>query len=122
MVGPWTRKCKGKQRHKLKYLLIPKRLRPIRQVTYLCFFCVLIARNVINKIGLLDESFGIGTYEDDDFCRRAVLAGFTLYIDGKAWVWHEAHATMNANNIDKNKLMKDNSKIYKKKWLINQKN
>ena len=34
-------------------------------------FCLLIRRELIDAIGLLDERFGIGCFEDDDYCLRA---------------------------------------------------
>src|SRR5262249_20772516 len=43
-------------------------------------FCLLFRRAVIDRIGLLDERFGIGNFEDDDFCRRAAEAGFKAVI------------------------------------------
>jgi len=45
---------------------------------YILFFCAMIKKEVFNKIGLLDESFGIGYNEDTDFCIRAVKAGYEL--------------------------------------------
>ena len=38
-------------------------------------FCMLIKREVIDKIGMLDERFGPGGYEDYDFCLRIRQAG-----------------------------------------------
>jgi glycosyltransferase involved in cell wall biosynthesis/GT2 family glycosyltransferase len=35
------------------------------------FFCVVISKNAISKIGMLDEAFFPGGFEDDDFCIRA---------------------------------------------------
>ncbi len=35
------------------------------------FFCVVISKNAISKIGMLDENFFPGGFEDDDFCLRA---------------------------------------------------
>lgn len=43
-----------------------------------CFVCVCIPRFVIDKVGLLDETFGRGGFEDDDFCLRARRAGFPI--------------------------------------------
>ena len=37
-------------------------------------FCLLIKRSVIDRVGLLDERFGLGNFEDDDFRRRALDA------------------------------------------------
>ena len=116
MVGPWTNEAKGPQRKKRKHRLIPGIFRPYKEVNFLSFFCVLIDRKVFDKIGLLDERFGLGTYDDDDFCRRARQVGFPLVIDPHAWVWHEAHATMQANRLDEESLKKENRKKYAQKW------
>ena len=43
------------------------------------FFCVMIKREVIKKIGYLDEIFGIGEGEDADYSFKAVKAGYKLY-------------------------------------------
>ena len=39
-------------------------------VSRLVGFCLLIRRAVIDAIGLLDERFGVGCYDDDDYCLR----------------------------------------------------
>mgnify|MGYP001793344699 CR=1 FL=1 len=43
-------------------------------------FCLLFRRELLDKIGFLDERFGIGCFEDDDYCRRALLAGYRAAI------------------------------------------
>jgi len=43
---------------------------------FLIFFCVMIKRELFDKIGLLDESFTIGGGEDTDFCFKAVDMGY----------------------------------------------
>ena len=43
-------------------------------------FCLLIKREVADAIGLLDEQFGIGCFEDDDYCLRAIQAGYRAVI------------------------------------------
>lgn len=45
---------------------------------FLIFFCAMISREVIDKIGVLDEEFSPGFGEDCDFCWRAEDAGFKL--------------------------------------------
>ncbi|MFO7816103.1 MAG: glycosyltransferase family 2 protein [Desulfovibrionales bacterium] len=116
MVGPWTNRAKGSQRRKLKHRLIPLFCRRPQKVQYLSFFCVLIDRSVFREIGNLDDSFALGTYEDDDFCKRALNAGFDLIIEGKSWVRHEGHATMKKNNINESDLLNKNTIIFNKKW------
>lgn len=42
------------------------------------FFCAAIRRQVIDQIGLLDEVFGAGGYEDVDYCMLARRNGFKI--------------------------------------------
>ena len=49
----------------------------VTDVDRLVGFCLLFRRTLMDQIGLLDERFGIGCYEDDDFCRRALDAGYS---------------------------------------------
>jgi len=53
------------------------------------FFCVAIRRKVLDKIGFLDEKFGIGMFEDDDYCVRAKKTGFTLAVVEDCFVYHK---------------------------------
>jgi len=53
------------------------------------FFCVAIRRSVLEKIGVLDEKFGIGMFEDDDYCIRAKKAGFTIAVAEDCFVFHK---------------------------------
>lgn len=42
------------------------------------FFCVMIGRNVFDRVGLLNEEYGVGTGEDVEFCIEAENAGFSV--------------------------------------------
>ena len=57
-------------------------------VNRLVGFCLLIRREVVESIGLLDEQFGVGCFEDDDYCLRAIQAGYRAVIAGDAFVHH----------------------------------
>jgi len=50
----------------------------IREKGMLAFFCTMIRRDVIDNVGYLDEDFGVGFADDDDYCRRARLEGYIL--------------------------------------------
>ncbi|RJX20675.1 MAG: glycosyltransferase [Ammonifex sp.] len=81
-------------------------------------FCMLIRRSVIERIGLLDESFGIGNFEDDDYCRRALQSGFRLVCTGDTFVHHFGNKTFVGNNVDMAGLLAENRIKFCKKWNI----
>ena len=79
-------------------------------------FCMLIKRPVIDSVGLLDEQFGIGFFEDDDYCRRAKEKGFKIMCAGDTFVHHFGSASFIGNKIDYNRLVKKNWSKYITKW------
>ncbi len=115
MVGPLTNRANGKQGRRKYYRIFPVG-RKIISTDYLSFFCVLIDRSLIGSVGYLDEGFGLGTYEDDDYCKRAKDQGHSLLIFKPSWVWHESHATMKANGISEKNLLLLNKQVFKLKW------
>ncbi len=54
-------------------------------------FCVLIKREAVRLVGLLDERFGIGTYEEFDYCLRLRQAGYDLAVARDVFVRHHGH-------------------------------
>ena len=81
-------------------------------------FCLLARREVIDAVGGLDEQFGSGNFEDDDFCIRAHLAGFETRIADDAFVHHVGSATFTGAGIDYAKAMQTNWSLFKSKWAI----
>ncbi|WP_193162931.1 glycosyltransferase family 2 protein [Microbulbifer hainanensis] len=56
-------------------------------IEWTSFACVLIRGEVLTKIGLLDEGYFM-YFEDAEFCRRAVNAGWKIMHDPRARVVH----------------------------------
>ena len=81
-------------------------------------FCLLARREVIEAVGGLDEQFGSGNFEDDDFCVRAHLAGFETRIADDSFVHHVGNATFTGAGIDYGKAMQTNWSLFKSKWAI----
>jgi len=79
-------------------------------------FCMLFRRELVQKIGLLDETFGSGNYEDDDYCLRASLEGYRNLIAGDVFIHHFGSQSFIGNNIDHGAMMARNKKIYRDKW------
>jgi GT2 family glycosyltransferase len=82
----------------------------------LVFFCVAIKREVFDKIGFLDEQFSPGNFEDDDFCLRAIQAGFELVIATDVFIYHVGSQTHNFLNLDYAKLLETNKAKFFAKW------
>jgi len=83
----------------------------------IAFLFTLIKREVIDKIGGLDERFTPGNYEDDDFCLRAQLAGFKTVIALNVFVHHYGSASFTADGVEKyEKLLKTNEQKFIDKW------
>lgn len=88
----------------------------ITEPQMLAFVCVYIRRATIDRIGLLDERFTIGTWEDNDYCRRALGAGLRLGICGACRVHHGAdHTTFSARD-DYPEILAANEALYVEKW------
>lgn len=57
------------------------------------FFCVLMTRRACRTIGLLDETFFPGGFEDDDYCLRARQADCSLELVRSAFIHHWGSAS-----------------------------
>lgn len=82
---------------------------------YLATFDLVIIKNkVFQKIGKLSEEYGIGCFDDHDFCLRAELDGWELYRMPVKYV-HKEHKTI--VNFNRDKLIKDNFRIFIEKFI-----
>ena len=92
-----------------------------RDIRVLAFFCVAIKKEVIEKVGLLDEAFGIGMFEDDDYCERAKAAGYELVCADDVFIHHHLGATFDKEPAEwKQNLFRKNKAIYENrygKWI-----
>lgn len=81
-----------------------------------CFgFCMLIKREVVDRIGLLDERFGIGGYDDTDYSMRAWQAGWRCASVHSSYVYHKEHASFDAMG-DRRRLVSAGEEEYFRKW------
>lgn len=81
------------------------------------FFCVMMSRETYAAVGPLDEVFGRGFFEDDDYCRRIEAHGLRVVCAEDVFIHHELSASFNKlKQKDRQKLFEENKKIYEAKW------
>ncbi len=79
-------------------------------------FCLLIRREVLDKIGNFDERFGLGFFDDDDLCVRAREAGFRLLVALDVFIHHSGSRTFAALGIDCRTQLETNFALFHEKW------
>lgn len=64
------------------------------------FFCVMMTREVIEQVGLLDETFFPGGFEDDDYCIRARQSGHAVHVARDVFLHHWGSASFGKLSFD----------------------
>lgn len=130
IVGPMTNYASGRQQMELAYGDLgefhrltealnrpdPGKWQDCQRIVGLCF---LFRRKLMDEIGLLDERFSPGHYEDDDYCYRARLAGYRLLIAGDTVVHHYGSASFRKQGQQRmDRLVADNYRKFVDKWGV----
>lgn len=80
-------------------------------------YCALTRRDVIDRVGLLDERFRIGFFEDDDWCRRLRAAGFSIQCRKDSFVHHWQGATFALLGEERlGEVYEESRRLYRHKW------
>ncbi len=79
-------------------------------------FCLLVKSSLLQEIGGLDEQFGVGNFEDDDLCRRAIQSGARCAIATRSFVHHFGGATFGIIGQDYGQILRENQTKYDAKW------
>ena len=86
-------------------------------LTGAAFFCVMMRKQVWKDVGELDENYGIGFFEDDDYSMRARKMGYLLACAEDVFVHHHLSASFNTMADDRRKeLFERNKKYFESKW------
>lgn len=64
----------------------------VNEVDYITGCCLFIKREVIEKIGLMDEDYFL-YYEDVDWCLKTRKAGYKCVLVPKSIIWHKASSS-----------------------------
>lgn len=82
-------------------------------------YCLMIKKEVLDKVGLLDEIFTPGNFEDDDISFRMLLSGYKLFLCKDTFIHHFGSISFKSSNNSYHELLKVNSNKFKDKWEFN---
>ena len=87
---------------------------------FLVFFCVMISKNIIEDIGLLDEQFFPGSFEDNDYCLRVLQAGYTMHIIRGCFIHHFGSGSFSKLEMPKRLDIANTNRVkFEQKWGVN---
>jgi polysaccharide pyruvyl transferase CsaB len=86
-------------------------------IPMLALFCAALPRRVYEDVGPLDERFGVGLFEDDDYSRRVREKGYAIRCARDAFVHHWQMASFRKIGKDEYfALYAENKRKYEEKW------
>jgi len=86
-------------------------------ITVLAMFCVGLRKEVFDRIGKLDERFGIGMFEDDDYSMRVREAGYRVVLAEDIFIHHWGGASFKKlNRQSYQNLFEENLQKFEVKW------
>lgn len=87
-------------------------------IRMLAMFCLAMRRDVFEKLGPLDENFGVGMFEDDDYSMRAKAAGYRVVCAEDVYIHHFGQAAFKKliENGEYDALWQRNQAYFESKW------
>ena len=83
----------------------------------LAMYCVMFSRKLTEEIGLLDENYGIGMFEDDDYSVAAQRAGYELILPEDVFIHHFGSVSFKKlEDATYRKVFDANKAYFEKKW------
>jgi GT2 family glycosyltransferase/glycosyltransferase involved in cell wall biosynthesis len=88
------------------------------EISMLALFCIAMRRSVIiDEVGLLDERFGIGMFEDDDYALRVKQKGYKVICAEDVFVHHWGRASFSKLSQEEyQRLFDENRRKFEEKW------
>jgi GT2 family glycosyltransferase len=90
-----------------------------RETEFVSLFCALSRRSILESVGLLDERFAVGMFEDDDLAYSLRKRGLDLGIALDAFVHHVGQASF--SRLDDSEylaLWESNRRRFEDKWGV----
>jgi GT2 family glycosyltransferase len=130
MVGPVTNSSGNETRIQVDYqnldemhVFADQRSQDFRGQTFeipmLAFMCVALRRSVFEEIGPLDERFGIGMFEDDDYALRLKEQGYRILCLEDVFIHHWGSAGFSKLGFTEYwRIFQDNKLKFEDKWDV----
>jgi glycosyltransferase involved in cell wall biosynthesis len=88
-------------------------------IKVLAMYCVAGRRDIFQQIGPLDEQFGIGMFEDDDYSLRIRQAGYKIAVAEDIFVHHFGRSGFKLLGDERYfSLFEENRSKFEAKWMI----
>ena len=89
------------------------------QIPMLALFCAAAPRRALDAVGLLDERYRIGMFEDDDLAHRLRRAGYRLLCAEDVFIHHEQSASFRQySEAQYTKWFLANRRRFEQKWKV----
>lgn len=89
------------------------------EIAVLAMYCVGIRKAVLDQVGLLDERFGVGMFEDDDYSMRVRRAGYRVLCAEDIFIHHWGGASFKKLDQEEYyRIFNDNLAKFEEKWRI----
>jgi GT2 family glycosyltransferase len=86
-----------------------------REVESVVFACAYIKRELLDRIGLLDEEY-TSYFEDTDYCMKAREAGFHTLCCGSVTLLHHENTSITANGSNFTEVFEKSRAVFSKRW------
>jgi putative transposase len=89
------------------------------ELPMLALYCLGMRKEVVDEIGNLDESFGLGMFEDDDYSLRVRKAGYKVLCAQDVFIHHWAKQSF--SKLEKevfDRLFDENRRKFEEKWDV----
>jgi hypothetical protein len=122
-IGILSPKIRGAAKNPFQRTGIPLPSEPTFVGDMVAFVCVYLKRTMLADIGGLDERFTF-SWEDDDYCRRALKAGWLVAVTGETIVNHGYNGGRGSETMmrrgDYAQCIAENRRRFDKKWAAPQ--
>ena len=83
----------------------------------LAMYCVALKKEIVDEIGLLDENYERGMFEDDDYSIALKKAGYKIVCAEDVFIHHFWRASFKKiNDKEYKRIFEKNKKYYEQKW------